>query len=80
MAVPQRPCPRPGDLREEQLNQIELGEDGLEEADQYLLDINLGDLDSTSGEWQEMAREARHLQLEEDTAQSVAANTQQRRA
>ena len=74
-------------LREEILDQIELGEDGLEEADRYLLDINLGDLDSTSGERQEIwllaiqaAREARRLRLEEDTATSVAASTPRRRA
>ena len=33
--------------------QQELGSDGLLEEDKYLLEVNLDDLNSTSGEWQE---------------------------
>ena len=33
-------------------DQIELGEEGLEENDHYLLEVNLEDLESTSGEEQ----------------------------
>ncbi len=33
-------------------HQIELGEDSLEEEDKYLLEINLEDLESTSGKAQ----------------------------
>ena len=44
-------------LRKEELqspidDQLELGEDGLEEEDQYLLEINLDDLTTPSGETQ----------------------------
>ena len=37
-------------IRKELESQIELGGDGLEEEDLYLLDINLEDLDHSSGE------------------------------
>ena len=33
--------------------QQDLGEEGLLDEDKYLLEVNLGDLDSTSGDWQE---------------------------
>ena len=33
-------------------DQLELGEDGLEEEDKYLLEINLDDLTTTSGKTQ----------------------------
>ena len=44
-------------LRKEELqllieDQLELGEDGLEEEDKYLLEINLDDLTTTSGKTQ----------------------------
>ena len=44
-------------LRKEELqslieDQLELGEEGLEEEDKYLLEINLDDLTTTSGETQ----------------------------
>ena len=60
-------------LRKEELqslieDQLELGEEGLEEEDKYLLEINLDDLTTTSGETQtywllaiRAAREARIL-------------------
>ena len=61
-------------LRKEELQrlieeQIELGGEGLEETDKYLLEINLEDLATTSGETQtywvlaiRTAREARRIQ------------------
>ena len=55
-------------MREALLDQLDRGGEDLEEDDKYLLDINLGDLDSTSGEKQEYwllaidaAREATRL-------------------
>ena len=52
--------------------QMELGEEGLAEEDRYLLDINLDDLDNTTGEDQiywllaiQSAREARQLLLQQ---------------
>jgi hypothetical protein len=53
-------------------DQLELGEEGLEEDDRFLLEINLDELDTSSGEdqaycyWflaQEAARDARTLRL-----------------
>jgi hypothetical protein len=41
---------RKEDIRQELLDQIELGGEGLCEEDMYLLDINLDDLDTSSGE------------------------------
>lgn len=51
-------------------DQLELGEEGLDEDDRFLLEINLEDLDTSSGEDQaywllalEAARDARALRL-----------------
>ena len=51
-------------------DQLELGEEGLEEDDKFLLDINLDELDTSSGEDQaywllalEAARDARNFRL-----------------
>jgi len=41
-----------GQLQVEIETQIQLGEEGLEEADKYLLEINLEDLETASGETQ----------------------------
>ncbi len=56
-------------------DQIELGGEGLDDDDKFLLEINLDDLESTSGETQEYwllaiqaAREARLLRQQEATA------------
>ena len=66
-------------LRKEELQQlieeqIELGGEGLEENDKYLLEINLDDLATTSGETQtywllaiRAAREGRRLRVEQTT-------------
>ena len=66
-------------LRKEELQQlieeqIELGGEGLEENDKYLLEINLDDLATTSGEMQtywllaiRAAREGRRLRTEQTT-------------
>ena len=73
-------------LRKEELqslveDQLELGEDGLEEEDKYLLEINLDDLTTTSGETQtywlleiRAARVARVLQ-ENETNTNAAGQT-----
>ena len=41
------------ELQREIQRQQELGEEGLDEADKFLLEINLEDLEETSGEHQE---------------------------
>ena len=58
------------EIRKALEDQLEIGEEGLEEEDQFLLEINLEDLDTSSGEDQtywllalEAAREARALRL-----------------
>jgi len=70
-------------LRKEELqslieDQLELGEEGLEEEDKYLLEINLDDLTTTSGKAQtywllaiQAARDARVLR--ENTTNTNAA-------
>ena len=66
-------------LREAILDQLDRGGEDLGEDDKYLLDINLGDLDSTSGEKQEYwllaidaAREATRLRKGEAGSRSRA--------
>jgi hypothetical protein len=61
---------RKEELRRGLEEQLELGEEGLEDEDKYLLEINLDDLGTSSGEDQtywllalEAAREARTLRL-----------------
>lgn len=60
--------------------QQELGSEGLLEEDKYLLEVNLDDLNSTSGEWQEYwllaikaAREALSLRRRQQPDDSTAA-------
>ena len=62
--------------------QIELGEEGLEEKDKFLLEINLGELDNSSGEdkvyWLlvlQAARDARQLRRQQNG--DVAGDNQQ---
>lgn len=69
-------------LRKELESQIALGGDGLEEEDQYLLEINLGDLDNSTGEDQtywlmalQTARTAK--QIQEESASTSAAGSNQ---
>ena len=59
--------------------QQELGSEGLLEEDKYLLEVNLDDLNSTSGEWQEYwllaikaAREALLLRRQQPDNSSAA--------
>ena len=61
---------RKEELRKALEDQLEIGEEGLEEEDKFLLEINLEDLGTSSGEDQtywlmalEAAREARALRL-----------------
>ena len=61
---------RKEEIRKALEDQLEIGEEGLEEEDQFLLEINLEDLGTLSGEDQtywllalEAAREARALRL-----------------
>ncbi len=61
---------RKEEIRKALVDQLEIGEEGLEEEDQFLLEINLEDLGTSSGEDQtywllalEAAREARALRL-----------------
>ena len=68
-------------LQREIEDQIELGGEGLEDADKYLLEINLDDLETTSGDTQEYwllsiiaAREARILR-ERDETRAAAGDT-----
>ena len=73
-------------LRKEELqslieDQLELGEEGLEEENKYLLEINLDDLTTTSGETQtywllaiQVARDARVLR-ENETNTNAAGQT-----
>jgi len=63
---------RKEEIRREMEEQLVLGEDGLEEEDGFLLEINLDELDSSSREDQEYwllalraAREARHLRMQQ---------------
>ena len=74
-------------LRKEELqrlieDQLELGGEGLEEADKYLLEINLEDLATTSGETQSYwllairaARAARILRGNENTINATGTTT-----
>ena len=55
-------------LRHALLDQLDLGDEELDEQDKYLLEINLGDLDTSTGDDQEYwllailtAREARRI-------------------
>ena len=61
---------RKEEIRKALEDQLEIGDEGLEEEDQFLLEINLEDLGTSSGEDQtywllalEAAREARALRL-----------------
>jgi hypothetical protein len=65
---------RKEEIREALEEQLELGEAGLAEEDRFLLEINLDDLDNSSGEDQtywllslQAARAARQLQLRQNT-------------
>jgi len=65
---------RKEEIREALEEQLELGEAGLAEGDRFLLEINLDDLDNSSGEDQtywllslQAARAARQLQLRQNT-------------
>jgi hypothetical protein len=65
---------RKEEIREALEEQLELGEAGLAEGDRFLLEINLDDLDNSSGEDQtywllslQAARAARQLQLRHNT-------------
>ena len=64
---------RKEDLKTALEEQLELGEDGLEEEDKFLLEINLDELEASSGEDQtywllalEAARDARLLRAHQD--------------
>ena len=63
-------------------DQLELGGEGLDEQDRYLLEINLEDLETTTGEDQtywllaiQAARESRLLRLAEDQEAAEQAST-----
>ena len=63
---------RKEEIRREMEEQLVLGEEGLDEEDAFLLEINLDELDSSSREDQEYwllalraAREARHLRMQQ---------------
>jgi hypothetical protein len=65
---------RKEEIREALEEQLEFGEEGLAEEDRFLLEINLDDLDNSSGEDQtywllslQAARAARQLQLRQNT-------------
>ena len=62
-------------IRQEVQMQLDMGGEGMEEEDKYLLEINLEDLDSTSGEAQEYwllaiqaARELMGLQVRQQNS------------
>ena len=64
---------RKEDLKTALEEQLELGEDGLEEEDKFLLEINLDELEASSGEDQtywllalEAARDARLLRAHQE--------------
>ena len=66
-------------LRHALLDQLDLGDEEFDEQDKYLLEINLGDLDTSTGDDQEYwllailtAKEERRIQLREETAQARA--------
>ena len=66
---------RKEEIRQFVEDQIELGEEGLEESDYYLLEVNLEDLESTSGEeqhyWLLQIQAARHVcQLQRNRTQN----------
>ena len=65
------------DLQKEIQRQQELGEEGLDEQDKFLLEIKLDDLEETSGEYQEYwllairaARKVRRIRLRQQRAVS----------
>ena len=65
---------RKEDIRRALEDQMDLGEEGFAEEDQYLLEINLDDLDNSTGEEQtywllalQAAREVRQLRLQQDS-------------
>ena len=64
-------------------NQLELGEEGLDKKDQYLLKVNLEDLESTSGEeeryWLLHIQVARQERTLRGTNQQRSSRTSQRR-
>ena len=65
------------------ITQLELGGEGLDERGRYLLEINLDDLESSTGEdqhlWLLQIEAARHeLQLRTQTENSNSQNTQER--
>ena len=68
---------RKEEIRRELEEQLMLGEEGLDEEDAFLLEINLDDLDSSTREEQEYwllalraAREARQLRMQQTGGQS----------
>jgi hypothetical protein len=69
---------RKEEMRKALEDQLELGEEGLGEEDRFLLEINLDDLDTSSGEDQtywllalEAARVARQLRLSQSGETAV---------
>ena len=61
------------DIRQALEEQMEFGKEGLEEEDKFLLEINLGKLDNSSGEDQvywllalQAARDARQLHMQQN--------------
>ena len=66
-------------LRHALLDQLDLGDEELDEQDKYLLEINLGDLDTSTGDDQEYwllvtptAKETRRIRLREESACTLA--------
>ena len=65
--------------------QLDMGGEGMEEEDKYLLEINLEDLNSTSGESQEYwllaiqaARESMRLRVRQQNSGAVSGTTRSR--
>ena len=78
---------RKEDLKEAILDQLYIGEEGLAEEDKYLLEINLGDLENTSGIKQhywllaiKAARKWQELQTQEERSSTGARRLQRGRA
>ena len=78
---------RKEELKEAILDQLYIGEEGLAEEDKYLLEINLDDLESTSGIKQhywllaiKAARKWQELQMREERGSVGTCRTQRGRA
>ena len=72
-------------IRREVQMQLDMGGEGMEEEDKYLLEINLEDLNSTSGESQEYwllaiqaARESMRLRVRQQNSGAVSGTTRSR--